>query len=610
MSRARESFDVRVCAAQLALDRGSDLAVNNGEEDMFSNKIASFTKGLRHNDDGVIVNTDDFQRFIAATESGSVSEIANLPLGPLRDENNKPMWRSEAARFGKENKPVEVRGWESMAAGLAYDLQGPDAQSVVMPPAPLLDSDELVAEMAEVYLMALARDISIAKWEENDTIKSAIDELNKLAWFSKQSDIGDSEPEQARRRGTVTLDNIFRGLLPGSLVGPYLSQFLIAGSDSIGQQSGEGRSSGIIQYGAISIDTRVRPATSGVDFMTELDFFLDVQDGADLKGLETYEEDRRHMATLRDIATYVHFDALYEAYLNACLIMLANKVPFDEGLPFGKEDSVDKQTGFALYGGPHILTLVTEVATRALKAVRYSKFNVHRRTRPEAIAGLIHLNKTNGSFPEVQRLVNELEPVLQKVAEHNRSLRAAKSSGNNNGGSDEESDNDGDNQSSCSSDGDRDDNANCSKKAKVSDSYLLPMAFSEGSPMHPSYGSGHATVAGACVTVLKAFFKEDHVLKNVFEVDEDGESLVKSSSNVELTVRGELEKLADNISIGRDVAGVHYFSDQWESLLLGERIAIGILEETQLTLRENFQFTLTKFDGTEIKIKDPSKGAH
>jgi hypothetical protein len=40
---------------------------------------------------------------------------------------------------------------------------------------------------------------------------------------------------------------------------------------------------------------------------------------------------------------------------------------------------------------------------------------------------------------------------------------------------------------------------------------LLPMAFQEGSPMHPSYGAGHATVAGACVTILKAFFDGDVV---------------------------------------------------------------------------------------------------
>ena len=36
---------------------------------------------------------------------------------------------------------------------------------------------------------------------------------------------------------------------------------------------------------------------------------------------------------------------------------------------------------------------------------------------------------------------------------------------------------------------------------------LLPMAFPEGSPMHPAYGAGHATVAGGCVTMLKAFFE-------------------------------------------------------------------------------------------------------
>ncbi len=33
-------------------------------------------------------------------------------------------------------------------------------------------------------------------------------------------------------------------------------------------------------------------------------------------------------------------------------------------------------------------------------------------------------------------------------------------------------------------------------------SYLLPRAFPEGSPIFPSYGAGHATVAGACTTVL------------------------------------------------------------------------------------------------------------
>jgi hypothetical protein len=44
--------------------------------------------------------------------------------------------------------------------------------------------------------------------------------------------------------------------------------------------------------------------------------------------------------------------------------------------------------------------------------------------------------------------------------------------------------------------------------------YVLSHAFTEGSSTHPSYGAGHATVAGACVTILKAFFDEDAQIRN------------------------------------------------------------------------------------------------
>ena len=51
--------------------------------------------------------------------------------------------------------------------------------------------------------------------------------------------------------------------------------------------------------------------------------------------------------------------------------------------------------------------------------------------------------------------------------------------------------------------------------AEASATVHLPMAFAEGSPMHPAYGAGHATVAGACVTVLKAFFDTSAVLADI-----------------------------------------------------------------------------------------------
>ena len=109
-------------------------------------------------------------------------------------------------------------------------------------------------------------------------------------------------------------------------------------------------------------------------------------------------------------------------------------------------------------------------------------------------------------------------------------------------------------------------------------SYLLPMAFPEGSPTHPSYGAGHATVAGACVTVLKAFFDESFVIPNPVEASRDGLSL-QPYSGTPLTVGGELNKLASNVATGRNIAGVHWRSDAIESLKLGEEVAIRYLRE-------------------------------
>ena len=39
--------------------------------------------------------------------------------------------------------------------------------------------------------------------------------------------------------------------------------------------------------------------------------------------------------------------------------------------------------------------------------------------------------------------------------------------------------------------------------------FLLPQAYSEGCPQHPSYAQGHASIAGACATLLKAAFDGD-----------------------------------------------------------------------------------------------------
>ena len=74
------------------------------------------------------------------------------------------------------------------------------------------------------------------------------------------------------------------------------------------------------------------------------------------------------------------------------------------------------------------------------------------------------------------------------------------------------------------------------------------MAFVEGCPMHPSYGAGHATVAGASVTMLKALFDESFPITNPVVPSPDGQTLIPytGSDANKLTLGGELNKLAAN----------------------------------------------------------------
>ncbi len=640
-NRRENAFKKRQSASTLASKRPHPRHVSNSDELKFrhlkeqKNKpsyLMSFTKGLPHNyDTGLIKNSDDFQLFVRAIDSGDFRDFRDTPLGNSDNyggekcHNDSLGWKSKKALTGNNGKEVNVRAWESQSAGNSFDLEGPDAQAVTMPPHPELGSEELTAEMSEVYAQALLRDlpfnaysagvtgIGVGKTKEDISTKTSLDALetkeadvavvqkfanilNNLNWFKPAITMKLSLAETARRRCYTQLpSNLFRGITPGDDVGPYLSQFLLAGNSGInGNDMERSPSDGFISYGASSIDQRVRVAEIGKDYMTQWDEWFDVQNGADLRGLEEYENNpkRRFIHTPRDLATYVHYDALYEAYLNACLLMLGSGIPFDPGIPFQAADNIDHQQGFAHFGGPHILSLVTEVATRALKAVRFQKYNVHRRCRPEVLAARVH------KAADLKHMTHKVEELKEELNAIGILPEIEASNG--------------------------------------VDNFLLPMAFCEGSPMHPSYGAGHATVAGACVTILKAFFDHKHPL-SVVPVAEAEKEVLKlidkiapgakiTSSNLayvsvkegkeldvipvldgdcklaQLTVEGELNKLASNISIGRNWAGVHYFTDYYESLLMGEQIAIGILEEQKLTYSENFSMTLCKFNGETIRI--------
>ena len=325
-NRRLQALKIRRDAAEVASKREHPNHISNGEEFRYRNEenqpthIANFTKGLPHDvQTGLIVDSQDYQQLVRGIDSGDVRDFKDTPLGPPgMDGVELPQWESQIA----QDNTVSVRAWESQGAGLTFDLEGPDAQAVTMPPAPKLDSQELVTEMIEIYSMALLRDVPFADFNTSPKVQKAIERLNNSPWI-KSPDLSNLSPaEQGRLRKPFSKQTVFRGIAKGDNIGPYLSQFLLVGNRGLANV--HEFKDGFIQYGSLRVDQRVRFADKAKDYMTTWEAWVDTQNGADVRGLETYSNNPayRLMATPRDLATYVHYDALYEAYLNACLILL------------------------------------------------------------------------------------------------------------------------------------------------------------------------------------------------------------------------------------------------------------------------------------------------
>lgn len=243
--------------------------------------------------------------------------------------------------------PPAQRRLTNPQSALAFDLEGTDSHQLAIPPAPSFDSDEEAAEMIELYRQALARDVHFSDYGKEPITQAAIKELNGLgAAFTG--------PKEG---GKVTAKTLFRGLTPGDLVGPYLSQFMLLP----------------IPYGARMIDNKVLTVQPDIDYMTNEADWLNVQKGCMPSQTDQIEQ-RRFIRNGRDIGQYVHVDVLYQAYFEAMLILLTKPTPssggagigapFDENNPYTATNS-KTQEGFGTFGGPHIAALVAEVATRA-----------------------------------------------------------------------------------------------------------------------------------------------------------------------------------------------------------------------------------------------------
>jgi len=429
--------------------------------------------------------------------------------------------------------------FHSPLSGKAFDLQGLDSHQSFAPPPPAFSSAEAAGEIVENYWMALLRDVPFQQYSTHPLVADACADLSALSDFRG--------PKQG---GVVTPQTLFRDPAYGCNIGPQLSQFWWKSQP----------------FGAQFIEPRMRTIQAGIDYMTtDADWLARTNGVRPTTPIAFDNTNLRYMRTGRDLSRWVHMDVLYQAYFQALLHMM---MPADVNNPFtgggmgcplgqGHPYALTlMQEGFSTFGGPYYMTISTEVATRVLKATWFQKWHVHRRLRPEAFAGRVHHKLAN----------NRPYPLHPDVL-------------------------------------------NSSAVARIQSNYggraYLPQVFAEGAPNHPAYTAGHATVAGACVTILKALFHGPFPIFNPKVPTDDGLSLVPYTGPgaANMTVETELNKLAMNVAYGRNMAGVHWRSDGYESLRLGEDLAIRILAEQRATYAETFGgFTFRKFNGTFVTI--------
>jgi hypothetical protein len=530
--------------------------------------VTNYGKALTHRDDGV-PTASAYASLVDALDVGTVDAYNAVEL------DTDPEGRRLAAPHGAH----------------AFEGMGADPWAVDMAPPPAFASSEMGAELIELYCRALCRDVPFGAYGGDGAVADAVTDLDGLAGYAGPA--GTADP----RGGSLDATRVFRGIVPGTATGPHVSQLLW--KDVPRRAIPQSQRIRVLASEAAAGTGDADVVGTGPDYLTDWDAWLRVQRGVPVgrtnppptlvdAGSDPDEVVTRHVVTGRDLANKVRRQVPYLASRDAAEILLGIGVPFDRRIPYQQGGQASATTGTSgirtaapvvNFGSHDVLESVVSVFDLAQTAAWYRKWLVHRRPRPEEYAGRLEAERrgVGGPFPLPDNLHASAAP---------------------------------------------------SRVVDAHGTALLPQAYTEGSPTHPSYPAGHSVVAGATVTVLKAMFDgrspfpvaemvvpvadgtatgdlagggtttvRSTRLAPVTEVSTalgaTADSIAEARSET-LTVNDELNKLATNVALGRNWAGIHYRSDGIEGLLLGEQVAVRYLQD-------HLRATDLPFDGYRLE---------
>ena len=456
---------------------------------------------------------------------------------------------------------VELGGSNRLLANplnaYSYQLIGDDSNGIRIAPPPQFSSRNTAIDMVERYWMALCRDVRFDHYAHNELIAAACQDLNSLGF--------------EREFGFVcTPGTLFRGPYDGCTVGPQVSQFLVQD----------------FSFNNQLIQQSQKYPTPGLDYLTDLARWKRVNNGdEDPTGYDSIEGDR-YIMTLRDAGQWVHVHGPHQSSFWPTIMLLEKCAKYSEAIPY-VGDRITTADAFGSLGVPDISIHAGLAGLYGLKHAWFQKWCAHNRLRPEAYAHRLELFR-RGDLSDTARTATDSvfsDPmfekyfgegadvwrettVLDRIFEHNKQQNYRRDTNNKSG------------------------------------SWLLPVAYPEGSPIHPSYPGGHAVFIAAAATIAKAFFADGDFPNPKVPVD-NGQRLDDLRGET-LTIHGELNKLIANVTLFRDGAGMHWRTDgmathveactgchalelETGGNLLGEQLALSILRDIRQTYRETIR---------------------
>jgi hypothetical protein len=534
----------------------------------------NFLKGL--NNPPNVPNSDFNQAALNAITLAPTTD--NPPRVLINPQSSKSLTikGGDVAAYRFKSQPVTDKTWE-IGYKVVYAQGEANTNSLLQELS--FSSGYSAAEMVEVYAMALLRDLDFDVYNvPNPDVQLALDALNAFGDDFR----GPKEKQGSNYR--VTTRTLFRGNSPQSLRGGYLSKFLLLRRPPLFASGCAPGTADIINagifFGELSEAMTAPQPNPAREFSLTWDDYVAIQNRripqkyqpGDFKGKVV-------ISNGRNLGGLVHVDSLYQEHAFAVDVLTAGNYPRTPVSPYTNPQGMpgihaQNEGDGPTLGPPDAAGLVGSVALEAARLAWSQKYLIARRARPEVFGALVHKRKTGGNEntygPIDTRLLTN--PAVRKLLERVKEENAGRGGPN-------------------------------------AATYLLSQVFPEASPAHPAWPSGHATVAGACVTVIKAIFDDRaHVLQQV-----DGAPPFTDEDGNPLTVGGELDKLASNIALGRNFGGVHFRSDGEHGILLGERAAIRFLRDHLRTYREKFRcdtdpngtdpcFELAMRNGRRVKI--------